>query len=213
MPKDRNKRNPRKLLINMHGNIDKLNTYIPMLGKNEKSSRIPCSLLVYLTSYSLPFHLYNMITHGHKIEGFVSFLLHFLNKSWNFTISSIALWSNMLHDSMVDNFLHLIYRERSSIQVQDIRLPYYKMNLMKGVKNIIYLSLAILSTSRCFLNKLPPILILQLCKVQGDYKNHYLYDFTSILTPNNIITTMCVNSFPIDHTHEDIDGTYGRLSA
>ena len=34
-----------------------------------------------------------------------------------------------------------------------------------------------------------------------------------MLTPNNIITVVCENALPIDHNHEDIDGTYHRLSA
>lgn len=69
-----------------------------------------------------------------------------------------------------------------------------------------------LSRPRDFLNKLPPFLFLQLDNYGGDKKNHYLFSFASMLTSKNIFTMVYVSFLLVGHTHEDIDGTYGRLS-
>ena len=63
------------------------------------------------------------------------------------------------------------------------------------------------------LNKLPMVLFLQLSNCGGDKKNCYFFYFSSMLTTKNIFTTVYVNFLPMGHTHEDIDGTYGKLSS
>ena len=69
------------------------------------------------------------------------------------------------------------------------------------------------SMASASLNKLPPILFLQLENCGGENKNHYLFSFVSMLTTKSIFTIVYVSFLPFGHTHEDIDGTYGRLTA
>jgi hypothetical protein len=46
----------------------------------------------------------------------------------------------------------------------------------------------------------------------GDNKNHYVFAFLSLLTSRRVFDIVEVGFLLVGHTHEDIDGTYGRLS-
>jgi hypothetical protein len=46
----------------------------------------------------------------------------------------------------------------------------------------------------------------------SDNKNHYLFMFIPLLTTLGVFITIEVVLLPVAHTHEDIDGSYGRIS-
>jgi hypothetical protein len=56
-------------------------------------------------------------------------------------------------------------------------------------------------------------LLLQLDNAASDNKNHYLFMFLSLLTALGVFNTIEVGFFLVGHTHEDIYGTYGRMSS
>ena len=60
---------------------------------------------------------------------------------------------------------------------------------------------------------LPPHLLLQLDNAASDIKNRYLFMFLSLLTAIGVFITIEVGFLLMGHTHEDIDGTYGRMSS
>ena len=60
---------------------------------------------------------------------------------------------------------------------------------------------------------LPPHLLLQLDNVASDNKNRYVFMFLSLLTALGVFITIEVGFLLVGHTHEDIDGTYGRMSS
>lgn len=60
---------------------------------------------------------------------------------------------------------------------------------------------------------LAPHLLLQLDNATSDNKNHYLFMFLSLLTARGVFITIEVGSLPMGHTHEDIHGTYRRMSS
>ena len=60
---------------------------------------------------------------------------------------------------------------------------------------------------------LPPHLLLQLDNVASDNKNRYVFMFLSLLTALGVFITIEVGFLLMGHTHEDIDGTYGRMSS
>ena len=55
--------------------------------------------------------------------------------------------------------------------------------------------------------------MLQLDNAASDNKNRYLFMFLSLLTTLGIFNTIEVGFLLVGHTHEDIDGTYGRMSS
>jgi len=59
----------------------------------------------------------------------------------------------------------------------------------------------------------PPHLLLQLDNAASDNKNRYVFMFLSLLTALGIFITIEVGFLLVGHIHEDIDGTYGRISA
>jgi hypothetical protein len=56
-------------------------------------------------------------------------------------------------------------------------------------------------------------LLLQLDNATSDNKNHYIFMFLSLLTALGVFNTIEVGFLLVGHTHEDIDGTYGRMSS
>ena len=47
----------------------------------------------------------------------------------------------------------------------------------------------------------------------SDNKNRYVFMFLSLLTALGVFITIEVGFLLVGHTHEDIDGTYGRMSS
>ena len=60
---------------------------------------------------------------------------------------------------------------------------------------------------------LPPHLLLQLDNAASDNKNRYVFMFLSLLTTLGAFITIDVGFLLVSHTHEDIDGTYRRMSS
>ena len=58
----------------------------------------------------------------------------------------------------------------------------------------------------------PPILLLQIDNCAGDKNNIYVFAFLFLLTTRMVFEIVDVGFLPIGQTHEDIHGTYGRLS-
>ena len=58
---------------------------------------------------------------------------------------------------------------------------------------------------------LPPHLLLQLDNAASDNKNRYVFMFLSLITALDVFITIEVGFLLVGHTHEDIDGTYGRM--
>jgi hypothetical protein len=56
-------------------------------------------------------------------------------------------------------------------------------------------------------------LLLQLDNAASDNKNRYLFMFLSLLTALGVFNIIEVGFLLVGHTHEDIDGTYGRMSS
>ena len=63
------------------------------------------------------------------------------------------------------------------------------------------------------LNLFIPHLLLQLDNAASDNKNRYVFMFLSLLTALGVFITIEVGFLLVGHTHEDIDGTYGRMSS
>ena len=57
----------------------------------------------------------------------------------------------------------------------------------------------------------PPHLFLQLDNAASDNKIPYVFMFLSLLTALGVFITIEVGFLLVGHTHEDIDGTYGRM--
>ena len=69
-------------------------------------------------------------------------------------------------------------------------------------------------TDQCMPNKkIPDILLLQMDNCLGNNKNHFVFAFLSLLTTMRVFEIVEVGFLPVGHTHEDIDGMYGILSA
>ena len=59
--------------------------------------------------------------------------------------------------------------------------------------------------------KLPPIILLKMDNCSGENKNNFVLAFLSMLTTRRVFAIVEVAFLLVGHTHEDIDGTYGRL--
>ena len=60
---------------------------------------------------------------------------------------------------------------------------------------------------------LHPHVLLQLDNARSDNKIHYLFMFLSLLTGLGVSITIEVGFLLVGHIHEDIDGTFGRISS
>ena len=60
--------------------------------------------------------------------------------------------------------------------------------------------------------KFPPVLFLKMDNFVGDNKNKNVFAFLSLLTAKIVFDIIEFGFLPMGHTHEDIDGTYRRLS-
>ena len=56
-------------------------------------------------------------------------------------------------------------------------------------------------------------MLLQLDNEASDNKNRYLFMFLSLLAALGVFNTIEVGFLLVGHTHEDIDGTNGRMSS
>jgi hypothetical protein len=112
---------------------------------------------------------------------------------------------------VVNEFGHFSIKRRSSIHpLHDALLQNEAYEKFEQYKRESRRSLL---TLRASLNKLSPVFLFQLDNYGDEHKNHYLFFLTSILTSKNIFTIACVSLLRVGHTHEHIDGNYGRLSA
>ena len=63
------------------------------------------------------------------------------------------------------------------------------------------------------LNLFLPHLLLQLDNAARDSKNRYVFMFLSLLTTLGVFITIEIGFSLVGNTHEDIDGTYRRMSS
>ena len=69
-------------------------------------------------------------------------------------------------------------------------------------------------TDQCIPNrKLPPILYLKMDSCSVNKKYIFVFSFLSLLTTRRVFKIFEVGFLLVGHTHENIDGTYGKLSA
>ena len=173
----------------------------PRMGKRAK---------VFSNVMNLPISLTGMLTHGHKTRGYGHFSLSFLEMGSNFTVTSMAKCLRSLEEPVVDQHGDFLYKSGTSQHpLHDALLQStsyencvnYKQDRLQDYTNLCMPK-----------KKLPPILLLQMDNCLGDNKNRFVFAFLSLLTARRVFEIVEVGILPVGHTHEDIDGTYGRLS-
>jgi hypothetical protein len=150
-----------------------------------------------------------------RLGGFGHFSLSFLEMGSNFTMTSLAKCLKDLEEPMVDqyedfftkgNIKHPLHEALLQSESYEKCLIYKKDDMQEH-------EISVDNTNFCRSNrKLPPILLLQMDNCCGDNKNLYVFAFLSLLTSRRVFDIVEVGFLPMGHTHEDINGTYGRLS-
>src|SRR5713226_1928285 len=106
---------------------------------------------------------------------------------------------------------------RVEVQETHFQMHYFKTLFTQNVectRMLSYLSLNGSSKNQNLdFKSLPPHLLLQLDNAASDNKNRYVFMFLSLLTALDFFITIEVGFLLVGHTHEDIDGTYGRMSS
>jgi len=194
---------PKEYLSIIHDKMDKTKTSIPRLRVKSKS----------IVGINLGLSLTGMLTHGHKTGGFGHFSLPFVHMGSQFTITSLAKCLRDLEDPHLDMYGDLLYESGSSRNPLSNALLdtsiYSKCRVYKDE----FLSHGRLENQDIDFKPLPPHLLLQLDNAASDNKNRYLFMFLSLLTALGVFITIEVGFLLVGHTHEDIDGTYGRMSS
>ena len=154
-----------------------------------------------------------MLTHGHKTRGFGHFSLPFVHMGSQFTITSLAKCLRDLEDPQIDMYGDLLYESGNSRNPLTNALLdtsiYSKFQVYKDD----FISPGRSKSQNVDFKALPPHLLLQLDNVASDNKNHYLFMFLSLLNSLGVLITIEVGFFPMGQTHEDINGTYRRISS
>ena len=102
----------------------------------------------------------------------------------------------------------------------EVQETHFQMHYFKTLfnQNVVYKD-AFLSLNGSSKNQnldfkpLPPHLLLQLGNAASDNKNRYVFMFLSLLTALAVFITIEVGFLLVGYTHEDIDGTYRRMSS
>ena len=153
-----------------------------------------------------------MLTHGHSTRGFSHFSLPFVHMGSQFTIKSLAKCLRDLEDPHLDTYGDLLYESGSSRNPLSNALLQNSIYSKCRVYKDDFLSLNG-SSKHQNLEFKPhlPHLLLQLDNAASDNNNRYVFMFLSLLTTFGVFITIEVGFFFVGHTHEGIDGTYGRM--
>jgi hypothetical protein len=194
---------PKEYLSIIHDKMDKTKTSIPRLRVKSKS----------IVGTNLGLSLTGMLTHGHKAGGFGHFSLPFVHMGSQFTITSLAKCLRDLEDPQMDMYGDLLYESGISRNpLTNALLDTSIYSKCQGYKDD-FISHGSSKSQNVDFKPLPPHLLLQLDNAASDNKNRYLFMFLSLLTALGVFITIEVGFLPVGHTHEDIDGTYGRMSS
>jgi len=194
---------PKEYLSVIHDKMDKTKTSIPRLHVKSKS----------IVATNLGLSLRGMLTHGHKVGGFGYFSLPFVHMGSQFTITSLAKCLRDLEDPQMDMYGDLLYESGiSRIPLTNALLDTSIYSKCQGYKDD-FISHGSSKIQNVDFKPLPPHLLLQLDNAASDNKNRYLFMFLSLLTAVGVFITIEVGFLPVGHTHEDIYGTYGRMSS
>ena len=197
------KRFPKEYLSIIHDKMDKTKTSIPRLRVKSKS----------VVGTNLGLSLTGMLTHGHKVGGFGHFSLPFVHMGSQFTITSLAKCLRDLEESQMDMYGDPLYESGSSRNPLTNALLDTSIYLKcQGYKDD-FISHGSSKSQNVDFKPLPQHLLLQLDNAASDNKNHYLFMFLSLLIALGVFITIEVGFLPVGHTHEYIDGTYGRMSS
>jgi hypothetical protein len=197
-------RYPKEYLSIIHDKMDKTKTSIPRLRVKSKS----------VAGTNLGLSLTGMLTHGHSTGGFGHFSLPFVHMGSQFTITSLAKCLRDLEDPHLDMYGDLLYESGSSRNTLSNALLQNSIYSKCRVYKDAFLSLNGSSKNQNLdFKPLPPHLLLQLDNAASDNKNCYVFMFLSLLTALGVFITIEVGFLLVGHTHEDIDGTYGRMSS
>ena len=130
-----------------------------------------------------------------------------------FTITSLAKCLRDLEDPQMDMYGDLLYESGISRNpLTNALLDTSIYPKCQGYKDD-FISHGSSKSQNVDFKPLPPHLLLQLDNAASDKTNRYLFMFLSLLTALGVFITIEVGFLPVGHTHEDIDGTYGRMSS
>ena len=140
------------------------------------------------------------------------FPYHFVHMGSQFTITSLTKCLRGLQDPHLNMYGDLLYESGS------LRNPLSNALLQNSIysKCRVYKN-AFLSLNGSSKNQnldfrpLPPHLLLQLDNAASDDKNRYVFMFLALLTVFGVFIAIEVGFLLVGHTHEYIDGTYGRM--
>jgi hypothetical protein len=130
-----------------------------------------------------------------------------------FTITSLAKCLRDLEDPYLDMYGDLLYESGSSRNPLSNALLDNNIYSKCRVYKDDFLSHRISKKQNVDFKPLPPHLLLQLDNAASNNKNRHLFMFLSLLTTLGVFNTIEVGFFLVGHTHEDIDGTYERMSS
>lgn len=197
-------RHPKEYLSIICDKIDKTKTSIPILRVKSK----------FVEGTNLGLSLIGMLTHGHNIVGFGHFSLPFVHMGSQFTITCLAKCLRDLEDPHLDMYGDLLYESGSSRNpLSNALLQNYIYSKCRVYKDS-FLSLNGSSKNKNLdFKSLPPHLLLQLDNATSDNNNRYVFMFLSLLIALGVFITIEVGFLLVGHTHEDIDGTYKRMTS
>lgn len=154
-----------------------------------------------------------MLTHGHNIGGFGNFSLPFVHMGSQFTIKSLAKCLRDLEDPQIDMYGDLLYESGSSRNPLTNALLDTSIYSKCQVYKDDFITHGRSKSQNVDFKTLPRHLLLQLDNVASDHKNRYLFMFLSLFAALGVFITIEVGFLLVGHTHEDIDGTYGRMAS
>ena len=184
---------PGKCVTIIHDKMDHSKTSSPHFSHKSK----------HMDSFmKLPISIMGMIAHGHAYIRYAYYGLDIFPTDSNHTMRSIA---KLLRDL-------------------ELAPKYSSQELFSGSGSTPLFPALLAGTEMCTSSlppqdaeevpakPLPPVLNLQLDNAIGDKNNRFVFAFCLLLTYHGVFQEVYINFLIVDHTHDDIDASFGRWS-
>jgi hypothetical protein len=183
---------PDKCVTIIHDKMDHTKTTSPCFANKNKSID---------AFMKLPVAVMGMIAHSHDDGKYAHFSLDLYPYDSNHTVWSVA---KLLRDleKLSTSSSRLLFENSKATPLYAIVLRGKEACVSALDSNLV----AVL------VQRLPPILHVQLDNCWKNNKSRYVFCFWSLLVAKGIFEEVFVSFLLVGHTHEDIDATFGRWS-
>jgi hypothetical protein len=183
---------PDKCVTIIHDKMDHVKTMSPYFASKNKSID---------AFMRLPVAVMGMIAHGHGDGKYAHFSSDMYPCDFNHIVGLVAKLLRDLEKPPASSSGLLFENSRAT--------PLYDAVLRGKEACVLALGIELVAV---LVQRLPPILHVQLDNCWKDNKSRYVFCFWSLLVAKGIFQEVFVSFLLVGHTHEDIDATFGRWS-